>query len=80
MSKQLVNCVTYLNQFLPSTKKLDYLSFDMSKHSKKNADVIGPLQTLANSSIKKTGFFKMGGHYRKLNYNKELFEQIVSTV
>lgn len=60
LSKQLVNCVTYLNQFLPSTKKLDYLSFDMSKHSKKNADVIGPLQTLANSSIKKTGFFQNG--------------------
>lgn len=60
LSKQLVNCVTYLNQFLPSTKKLDYFSFDMSKHSKKNADVIGPLQTLANSSIQRTGFFQNG--------------------
>lgn len=60
LSKQLVNCVTYLNQFLPSKKKLDYFSFDMSKHSKKNADVIGPLQALANSSIQKTGFFQNG--------------------
>lgn len=60
LSRQFVNCVTYLNQFLPNGQKLQYYSFDMSKHSKKNADVIGPLQSLANTSIKKTGFFHNG--------------------
>lgn len=60
LSRQFINCVTYLNQFLPEPYKLQYHSFDMSKHSKKNADVIGPLESLAKSSIEKTGFFHNG--------------------
>lgn len=54
------NCIKYLNQFLPLEKKLKYYSFDMSKHSKKNLDVIGPLQEIAKSSIARTGFFHNG--------------------
>lgn len=54
------SCIEYLNQFLPEDKKLEYYSFDMSKHSKKNLDVIGPLQEIAKSSIEKTGFFHNG--------------------
>lgn len=54
------SCIKYLNQFLPVDKKLEYYSFDMSKHSKKNSDVIGPLQDIAKSSIEKTGFFHNG--------------------
>lgn len=60
LSKQFVNCVKYLNQFMPSEGKLQYFSFDMSKHSKKNADVIGPIESLAASGISKTGFFHNG--------------------
>lgn len=54
------NCIKYLNQFLPVDKKLEFYSFDMSKHSKKNLDVIGPLQEIAKSSILRTGFFHNG--------------------
>lgn len=54
------SCIKYLSQFLPVDKKLTYYSFDMSKHSKKNLDVIGPLQEIAKSSILRTGFFHNG--------------------
>lgn len=54
------NCIKYLNQFLPTDKKLIYQSFDMSKHSKKNLDVISPLQDIAKNAIKETGFFHNG--------------------
>lgn len=54
------NCIKYLNQFLPVNKKLQYHSFDMSKHSKKNLDVIGPLQAIAKEAIDKTGVFHNG--------------------
>lgn len=53
-------CIQYLNQFLPPENKLIYYSFDMSKHSKKNLDVIGPLQEIAKASIARTGFFHNG--------------------
>lgn len=60
LNQHFESCIKYLNQFLPHDRKLDYLSFDMSKHSKKNLDVIGPLQEIAKSSIKRTGFFHNG--------------------
>lgn len=53
-------CIEYLNQFLPLARQLQYHSFDMSKHSKKNLDVIGPLQDIAKSSLAMTGFFHNG--------------------
>lgn len=63
LNQHFENCITYLNQFLPPEVKLRYHSFDMSKHSKKNMDVIGPLQNIARLSIKETGFFHNGIDY-----------------
>lgn len=57
---QFENCVKYLSQFLPVDRKLQYYSFDMSKHSKKNLDVITPLQRIARKSIAQTGVFRNG--------------------
>lgn len=54
------SCIRYLNQFLPEGKKLQYHSFDMSRHSKKNLDVIGPLQLFASDALKETGYFHNG--------------------
>lgn len=70
LSRQFENCVAYLNQFLNSQTRLQYHSFDMSKHSKKNADVIGPLETLAKSSISKTGFFHNGRTIKETKIQK----------
>lgn len=60
LNKYFIDCVNYLNQFLPLDHKLQFNSFDMSKHSKKNLDVIGPLQDIAAKSILQTGFFQNG--------------------
>ena len=45
---------------MPEEHKLQYHSFDMSKHSKKNLDVITPLQKIASNSIDRIGFFHNG--------------------
>lgn len=60
LNEHFINCVKYLNQFLPEKNKLQFNSFDMSKHSKKNLDVIGPLQDIASKSIEQIGFFHNG--------------------
>lgn len=60
LNQHFQDCLKYLNQFLPYDERLRYHSFDMSKHSKKNLDVIGPLQAIACSSIRETGFFHNG--------------------
>ncbi|CAH2353689.1 polyphosphoinositide phosphatase [[Candida] railenensis] len=60
LNEHFVNCVKYLNQFLPDKHRLQMHSFDMSKHSKKNLDVIGPLQEIAASSLNQIGFFHNG--------------------
>lgn len=60
LNQSFMDCIKYLNQSLPSDRKLKYHSFDMSKHSKKNLDVIGPLQNIAKSAVKQTGFFHNG--------------------
>ncbi|KAK6464363.1 SacI homology domain-containing protein [Scheffersomyces coipomensis] len=60
LNQHFVNCIKYLNQFLPAENKLRYYSFDMSKNSKKNLDVITPLQSIAAESIKTIGFFHNG--------------------
>ncbi|KAI5965401.1 FIG4 [Candida pseudojiufengensis] len=51
-------CIKYLNNTCDN--KLIYYAFDMSKHSKKNLDVITPLQNIAEKSIAKTGIFLNG--------------------
>lgn len=60
LNQHFISCIKYLNQFLPSEHRLQLHGFDMSKHSKKNLDVIGPLQKIARSSIDQTGFFHNG--------------------
>lgn len=60
LNQHFERCINYLNQFLPPTLRLHYHSFDMSKHSKKNLDVITPLQKIARSAIQQTGFFHNG--------------------
>lgn len=60
LNQHFSNCITYLNQFLPEKHKLQFNCFDMSKHSKKNLDVIRPLQKIAVKSIDQVGFFHNG--------------------
>lgn len=60
LNQHFESCIRYLNQFLPQEQKLQYHSFDMSKHSRKNLDVIGPLQKIAKSALEQTGFFHNG--------------------
>ncbi|EGW30612.1 uncharacterized protein SPAPADRAFT_73292 [Spathaspora passalidarum NRRL Y-27907] len=60
LNVHFMNCIRYLDQFLPEEHKLQYYSFDMSKHSKKNLDVITPLQRIAQKSISQIGFFHNG--------------------
>lgn len=60
LNQHFNSCIRYLNQFLPKSDKLQYHSFDMSKHSKKSLDVIGPLQEFAAGALKKTGYFHNG--------------------
>lgn len=60
LNEHFKSCVKYLNQFLPGEHKLQLNSFDMSKHSKKNMDVIEPLQKVAANSIDQIGFFHNG--------------------
>lgn len=60
LNEHFQDCVKYLNQFLPREKKLNFVSFDMSKHSRKNLDVVKPLEDIAKSAIEETGFFHNG--------------------
>lgn len=54
-------CVTYLNQFLPTDKKIRYIAWDMSQASKDHAqDVIGILEDIAEETLATTHFFHSG--------------------
>lgn len=63
-------CIKYLDQFLPESKKIQYYSFDMSRHSKKNLDVIGPIQSIAANAINQIGFFHNGINLSNTNLQK----------
>lgn len=60
LSMHFTTCIKYLNQFLPVENKIQYHGFDMSRHSKKNLDVIGPLQQIASSAVSQILFFHNG--------------------
>lgn len=60
LSRHFENCLKYLNQFISPLHAIQYVSFDMSRHSKKNMDVITPLERIAADSVTKTGFFHNG--------------------
>ncbi|KAJ3758562.1 polyphosphoinositide phosphatase [Lentinula raphanica] len=71
---EYTQCVTYLNQFLPKDKKMDYVPWDMSKaYKSKEQDVISILEDLAETSIQQTGFFHSGSEpfYHHLQVEEE---------
>ncbi|CDU22957.1 related to FIG4-polyphosphoinositide phosphatase family member [Sporisorium scitamineum] len=54
-------CISYLNQFLPSDKKIRYIAWDMSRASKdQTQDVIGILEDIAEETVETTRFFHSG--------------------
>ncbi|KAM0279811.1 hypothetical protein ACHAQH_004362 [Verticillium albo-atrum] len=63
-SKLLVeytNAINYLNQFLPQGKKIIYQAWDMSRAAKsRDQDVIGTLESIAESVVISTGLFHDG--------------------
>ena len=61
LSKEYLNAITYLNQFLPDGKKIGYHAFDMSRASKsRDQDVIGSLEHIADDYVPETGIFQNG--------------------
>ncbi|XP_073193100.1 polyphosphoinositide phosphatase isoform X5 [Lepidochelys kempii] len=58
LSEELVGAVTYLNQFLPPEHAIVYIPWDMAKYTKsKLCNVLDRLNVIAESVVKKTGFF-----------------------
>ncbi|XP_038616994.1 polyphosphoinositide phosphatase isoform X2 [Tachyglossus aculeatus] len=58
LSEELVAAVTYLNQFLPPEHAIIYIPWDMAKYTKsKSYNVLDRLNVIAESVVKKTGFF-----------------------
>ncbi|XP_076773190.1 polyphosphoinositide phosphatase isoform X2 [Arvicanthis niloticus] len=58
LSEELVAAVTYLNQFLPPEHTIVYIPWDMAKYTKsKLCNVLDRLNVIAESVVKKTGFF-----------------------
>lgn len=62
--REFTNAINYLNQFLPSDKKIIHKAWDMSRASKsREQDVIGTLESIAEEVVTTTGFFHNGdGH------------------
>lgn len=59
--EEYTNAIDYLNQFLPSGKKIIHKAWDMSRASKvRGGDVIGNLELIAESVLATTGFFQNG--------------------
>lgn len=70
--KEYTNAITYLNQSLPSGKKILYKAWDMSRASKsRDQDVIGTLEIIAKEILSRTGFFRNGDglHWKSLIQN-----------
>jgi hypothetical protein len=58
---EFTNAINYLNQFLPSDKKIIHKAWDMSRASKsRDQDVIGTLESIAEEVVTTTGFFHNG--------------------
>ncbi|PFH55330.1 hypothetical protein XA68_18569 [Ophiocordyceps unilateralis] len=59
--EEYTNAIDYLNQFLPSNKRIIHKAWDMSRASKvRGGDVIGNLEIIAESVLATTGFFHNG--------------------
>lgn len=55
------DCLNYLNQFVPDEHKIIYKAWDMSRAAKsRDQDVIGMLESIAESVVSTTGFFHNG--------------------
>ncbi|KAF2968162.1 hypothetical protein GQX73_g5466 [Xylaria multiplex] len=58
---EYTNAINYLNQFLPQEHKIIHKAWDMSRAAKsRDQDVIGTLESIAESVVTTTGFFKNG--------------------
>jgi hypothetical protein len=58
VAREFENSVDYINNFLPSSLKVQYVALDFSKISKqKNLDVLGCLDEVAEWVVQNTGFF-----------------------
>ncbi|KIN00183.1 hypothetical protein OIDMADRAFT_124919 [Oidiodendron maius Zn] len=62
--REFTNAINYLNQFLPTDKRIIHKAWDMSRASKsRDQDVIGTLENIAEEVVTTTGFFHNGdGH------------------
>lgn len=58
---EYMNCINYLNQFLPDDHKIIQKHWDMSRAAKsRDQDVIGTLESIAEQVVTTTGFFQNG--------------------
>ncbi|KAI1431716.1 SacI homology domain-containing protein [Xylaria sp. CBS 124048] len=58
---EYTNAINYLNQLLPDEHKIIHKAWDMSRASKsRDQDVIGTLESIAESVVTRTGFFHNG--------------------
>ena len=54
-------CVSYLNQFLPEDKKMQYIAWDMAQAAKSgHQDVMGVLEDVCEEALQATNFFHGG--------------------
>ncbi|KAF9413063.1 phosphatidylinositol-3,5-bisphosphate 5-phosphatase [Podila epigama] len=59
--KEFIECIEYLNQFLPEDKKIQHIKWDMSRASKSPSEnVISVLEIIAERTFARTGFFHTG--------------------
>ncbi|KAI0523709.1 SacI homology domain-containing protein [Xylaria bambusicola] len=58
---EYTNAINYLNQFLPEKHQIIHKAWDMSRAAKsRDQDVISTLESIAESVVTTTGFFKNG--------------------
>ena len=64
--EEFTECVSYLNQFLPDSRKMTYIPYDMAKASKSHDhDVVKTPQDIGEQAIQKTSFFCLGSTLQK---------------
>lgn len=66
--KEFEQCINYLNKHLPDVKKIDYVSWDMSRASKQDGQkVIEFLETYALKTVYETGIFHNHSTFKETN-------------
>ncbi|KAH9381086.1 hypothetical protein HPB48_010758 [Haemaphysalis longicornis] len=62
LSDAFMDIIDYLNQFLPRSRHIEYLAFDMARSNKsKEANVLGRLSDISYHILRKTGIFHTHG-------------------